>query len=53
MKSFPKFRLQGLIIHTIFLIKENIIPKLVTEYLCIECTFLLKGGEEDIRFTKN
>ena len=20
--------------------------------LCLECTFLLKGGEEDIRFTK-
>ena len=53
MTSFPKYRLPGLIIHKRFIIKENVIPKLVTENLCIECTFLVKGGEEDIRFTKN
>ena len=52
MKSFPKFRLPGVIIHKRFLISENVVPKLVTENLCIECTFLVKGGEEDIRFTK-
>ena len=52
MKSFPKYRLPGLIIHKRFLISENVIPKLVTKNLCIECTFLVKGGEEDIRFTK-
>ena len=53
MTSFPKFRLPGLIIHKRFIINENVIQKLVTEILCIECTFLVKGGEEDIRFTKN
>ena len=52
MKSFPKYRLPGLIIHKRFLISENVVPKLVTKNLCIECTFLVKGGEEDIRFTK-
>ena len=52
MKSFPKFRLPGLIIHKRFVINENIVQKMVPGNLCIECKFLVKGGKEDLRYTK-
>ena len=52
MKSFPKFRLPALIIHKRYIIQENLVKKKVSSNLCLECTFLLTGGEEDFRYTK-
>ena len=52
MKNFPNIRLPALIIHKKILIEENLVEKKMASNLCLECTFLMEGGEEDIRFTK-
>ena len=52
MKTFPKSRIPGLIIHKRFIINKDVICNDPKDNLCLECTFLLKGGEEDIRYTK-
>ena len=52
MKNFPTIRLPALIIHKKYLIEDNLVENKVSSNLCLECTFLLDGGEEDIRFTK-
>ena len=52
MKSFPKARLPAVILHKKYLINNNLVFNLSPDNLCIECTFLKVGGEEDINFTK-
>ena len=52
MKNFPKKRLPAVILHKRYLIQDNLVNNKVPDNLCIECTFLKKGGDEDINCTK-
>ena len=52
MKNFPNIRLPALIIHKKYLIDDNLVEKKMASNICLECTFLMEGGDEDIRFTK-
>ena len=52
MKNFPNIRLPALLIHKKYLIDDNLVEKKKASNLCLECTFLMEGGDEDIRFTK-
>ena len=52
MKSFPKSRIPGLIIHKRFLINKDLICSNPKDNLCVECTFLEKGGDENLQLTK-
>ena len=51
MKSFPRGTLLAVILHKRYMIDKNMIEPGQSDYYCIECTFLLIGGEEDSRYT--
>ena len=52
MKNFPKRKLPAVILHKKFITQNNVVKNLSSDNVCIECTFLKVGGEEDIEFTK-
>jgi len=52
MKSMPCIKIPALIIHKRYLIDNNLVDTNVPENLCVECTFLQVGGEENKLFTK-
>ena len=51
MKSFLRGTLPAVILHKRYMIDKNMIEPGQSDYYCIECTFLLIGGEEDLRYT--
>ena len=51
MKSFSRAKVPGLIIHKRLLVDNTLVEPLTPNNLCIECTILLPGGEEDPNFT--
>ena len=51
MKSFPKSRVPGLIIHRRLLTDNSLVKPNVVSNMCVECTLLLQGGGEDERYT--
>ena len=52
MNSFPRGTLPAVILHRRYMIDKNMIEPDQSDNYCIECTFLLIGGEEDPRYTR-
>ena len=52
INSFPRFRQPALVIHKKYLVQENVVNKTVPSNICLECTFLMTGGEENLRYAK-
>jgi len=52
MISFPKGTLTAVILHKRFMINNKVVDPDHPNNYCIECTFLLPGGEEDPRFSR-
>ena len=51
MKSFPKSKVPGLIIHRRLLTDNSLVTPNVVSNMCVECTLLSHGGGEDERYT--
>ena len=39
-------------IHKRYFIQANVVKNKSSNKMCLECTFLLNGGEEDLRYTR-
>lgn len=51
MKSFPKIKTPGLVIHRRLLIENSLVIPAVANAICVECTLLLPGDDEDVMYT--